>query len=306
MTEEIEVGGVVQPEAPVASVGERLAAARNQLGLSVAEVARQLRLSMSQIDALETDDHGRLPGKTFLRGFIRNYAKLLQIDPEPLLALCNPVLPQALPIAMPVSRIEFGSKRRLMPFGDRPDKNWKKYFVSAGLSVVVLSLVWGGYVLFQGRSLSSGETVKSTGEGTMALSLPPSEFKPPVPPEINPVNETALPLPPEAVAAPVVPVPAEATVSAPVSSPASLTVADIGGQQLQFAFDADSWVEVKDKNAKVISYQLNPKGVPLIVRGNPPFYLVIGNAAHVKLTYNEKPVDLVPYIKVNVARLTIE
>lgn len=302
MTEEIEVGEAVQPDAPDTSVGKQLAAARNQLGLSVAEVARQLRLSASQIDAMETDNHGRLPGKTFLRGFIRNYAKLLQIDPEPLLARCNPELPQALPIAMPVSRIEFGSKRRLMPFGDRPDRNWKKYFVTAGLIVLVLSLLWGGYALFQGQSLSSGGTVKPSGEATMALSLPASEFKPPVPPAINPANETALPLPPEEAAAPVVPVPAEATILAPVSLP----VADAGGQQLQFAFDADSWVEVKDKNAKVISYQLNLKGAPLIVRGNPPFYLVIGNATHVKLTYNEKPVDLVPYIKVNVARLTIE
>jgi len=42
------------------------------------------------------------------------------------------------------------------------------------------------------------------------------------------------------------------------------------------------------------------------VRGTPPFSLVIGNASHVRLTYNGKPVDLAPHIKVDVARLTIE
>ena len=63
---------------------------------------------------------------------------------------------------------------------------------------------------------------------------------------------------------------------------------------------------MKDKNGKVIFYQLNPKGSQQLVRGTPPFSLVVGNAAHVKLSYNEKPVDLAPHIKVDVARLTLE
>jgi cytoskeleton protein RodZ len=83
-------------------------------------------------------------------------------------------------------------------------------------------------------------------------------------------------------------------------------VADVGGQRLQFVFDGDAWVEVKDKSGKVIFYQLNSKGSQQSVRGTPPFSLVIGNAAHVRLTYNDKPVDLAPHIKVDVARLTIE
>ena len=300
MTEEIEVGEVVQPVMPDVSAGKLLAEARARLGLSVAEVARQLRLSTGQIDALETDDHARLPGKTFLRGFIRNYARLLQIDPEPLLALCNPEQPQALPIAMPMSRIEFGSKRRLMPFGDRPDRNWKKYAIAVGSLVLVLSLFWGGYVLLQRQPSSTEETVKSAGESTMALSLPPSEVPVTVPPAANQIAEPASLPPLETVAAPVAPAPAEATLTAVAP------VADVGGQLLQFAFDGDAWVEVKDKSGKVIFHQSNPKDSQQSVRGNPPFFLVIGNAAHVRLTYNDKPVDLVPYTKVNVARLTIE
>jgi cytoskeleton protein RodZ len=83
-------------------------------------------------------------------------------------------------------------------------------------------------------------------------------------------------------------------------------MAEVGGQRLLFVFDGDSWVEVKDRSGKVIFYQLNPKGSQQSVRGNPPFSLVIGNAAHVRLTYNDKPVDLAPHTKVDVARLTIE
>ena len=79
------------------------------------------------------------------------------------------------------------------------------------------------------------------------------------------------------------------------------------GPRFQFVFNGDSWVEVRDKNGKILFSQLNPKGSQQVLRlGQPPFSLVVGNAAHVKLTYNDKPIDLSPHIKVDVARLTIE
>jgi len=276
------------------SAGKALAEARERLGLSVAEVARQLRLSTRQIEALEADDHASLPGKTFLRGFLRNYAKLLQLDPEPLLVLCQPEPPQVQSIAVPTSRIEFGGKRRLMPFGDHSSKPRAKYAAIIGMAVLVLS--WGGYELFLGQTSHQVAAVKSAGETTMVLSLPQAE----APVQTAPVADQAAETAPAPAAAPVTP----ATAEAPV--PSNLPMAEVGGQRLQFAFDGDAWVEVKDKSGKVIFYQLNPKGSQQSVRGNPPFSLVIGNAAHVRLTYNDKPVDLAPHIKVDVARLTIE
>jgi cytoskeleton protein RodZ len=51
--------------------------------------------------------------------------------------------------------------------------------------------------------------------------------------------------------------------------------------------------------------QLNPTGSRRIVSGRTPLSLVIGNAANVRLTYNDKPVDLKPYIQIEVARLTL-
>jgi cytoskeleton protein RodZ len=42
------------------------------------------------------------------------------------------------------------------------------------------------------------------------------------------------------------------------------------------------------------------------VVGPPPLFLVIGNAAAVRLTYNDKPVDLKPYVQIEVARLTLD
>ncbi|GAO35556.1 hypothetical protein SCT_0947 [Sulfuricella sp. T08] len=300
MTEEFEVNTAEQQTEVRPSAGKTLAEARERLGLSVAEVARQLRLSSRQIEALEADDHASLPGETFLRGFLRNYAKLLQLDPEALLALCHPEPTQAQSIAVPTSRIEFGGKRRLMPFGDHSGKPWAKY--AAIIGVVILVLSWGGYQLFLGQPSPQDVPVKSAGETSMVLSLPQAEAPVQTAPVTNQAVETvAVPAPATVpVAVPVAPATAETPVSSVPSS------AEVGGQRLQFIFDGDAWVEVKDKDGKVIFYQLNSKGSQQSVRGNPPFSLVIGNAAHVKLTYNDKPVDLAPHIKVDVARLSIE
>lgn len=295
-TEEFE-GNAAEAQAEVRpSAGKALAEARERLGLSVAEVARQLRLSTRQIEALEADDHASLPGKTFLRGFLRNYAKLLQLDPEPLLALCQPEPPQAHSIAVPTSRIKFGGKRRLMPFGDQSGKPKLKYAAIIG---VVALISWGIVELFQGQPTHQDVPAKSSEESTMQLSLPQADAPVETAPVMNQAEPATGPAS-EPVATPVTP--ATQVIPAPPAPPA----AEVGGQRLQFVFDGDAWVEVKDKSGKVIFYQLNAKGSQQSVRGTPPFSLVIGNASHVRLTYNGKPVDLAPHIKVDVARLTIE
>ncbi len=288
MTEEVQDGVAGQQGQEILSPGRILAEARERAGLSVDEVARQLRLAPRQVEALEADDHAKLPGNTFLRGFLRNYAKLLQIDPEPLLAGSMGMQAQSrdLLIVVPTSSVEFGGKQRLLPFSDRPRKSWPKFAVA--IIVAALFLSWGVYELIQWQQQPpQSEPVKSAGETALSLPLP------------QPQGEIKLPALPEPAAKQEAP-PAQAP------APASEVTADTGGQLLSFAFDEDAWVEVKDKNGTVVFHQLNPKGSQQSVRGTPPFSLTVGNAAHVRLSYNGKPVDLVPHTKVDVARLILE
>ena len=79
-----------------------------------------------------------------------------------------------------------------------------------------------------------------------------------------------------------------------------------GTNRILLEFDQLSWVEVKQANGKILLSQLNPAGTRQLVEGVPPFDLVIGNAANVRVKYNDKPVDLKPYFKVDVARLALE
>jgi cytoskeleton protein RodZ len=69
--------------------------------------------------------------------------------------------------------------------------------------------------------------------------------------------------------------------------------------------EQEAWIEVREGTGRSLVSSLNPAGTERAVRGRPPFELVIGNAAHVRLTYDGNPVDLEPHIRGEVARLTL-
>jgi cytoskeleton protein RodZ len=97
---------------------------------------------------------------------------------------------------------------------------------------------------------------------------------------------------------------ADATLAAaPISAPPAAVP---GTRQLVFSFDGSSWVEVKEASGRIVFSQMNAKGTTQVVEGRPPFQLVVGNASHVRLQYNDQPVDLRPHTWVEVARLTLE
>src|SRR5690349_18069923 len=74
----------VVPPSPTA--GDQLRAARESHGLSIDTVAQHLKLAPRQVRALEDGDYAQLPGRTFIRGFARNYARLMQLDSDAIVA----------------------------------------------------------------------------------------------------------------------------------------------------------------------------------------------------------------------------
>lgn len=67
-----------------AAPGARLRAERERRGQAVGDIAAQLRLDGSVIQALEADDYDRLPAAIFVKGYIRSYGKLMQMDVDAL------------------------------------------------------------------------------------------------------------------------------------------------------------------------------------------------------------------------------
>jgi cytoskeleton protein RodZ len=75
---------------------------------------------------------------------------------------------------------------------------------------------------------------------------------------------------------------------------------------LRLTFEGDSWVDIRDADGNKVVARLYRPGAEDTLSGKPPFKLVIGNAAQVKLFYNGQPVDLAAHVKVNVARLQLD
>jgi cytoskeleton protein RodZ len=263
--------------------GHALAQAREQRGQSVAEVAQQLKLSPHQVEALEADDYERLPGPVFVRGFVRNYARLLNLDPQPLLSRLEspPATTSALNAVPHSQNIPFEGGRRA---------RWQLLAAAVALlAAVVLLFEWllpekphaPAPELPAAAPLPAPAAVASA-----VLDTPVAEAQPAAPPPAEPLAAQAA-----APTAPALPSPAPATA---------------GGAELRFVFERQSWVEVRDRNDRVLFSQLNPAGAVQTLQGTPPLNLVIGNAAGVKLSYKGKTVDLAPYTKTDVARLTLE
>ena len=81
MTDSTADVGVDGGAPPVpASAGALLRAAREGAGMTIDAVAQQLKLAPRQVRAIEEGDFSHLPGRTFVRGFIRNYARLVRLD----------------------------------------------------------------------------------------------------------------------------------------------------------------------------------------------------------------------------------
>lgn len=279
---ETEAADKAVPAALAQRPGRVLSEARAAKGLAVAEVAAQLRLSASQVTALEADDYERLPGPVFVRGFVRNYARLLGLDPEKLadsIELPHAAVPAS--AAIPVSRE--------IPFPARKSASWRPYAAALAVLVGVVAI----YELYYASPHS------------VTVSVPQPVAAPVLQP-VPTVDET--PVVSAVVAANPLPAEAEPVSQPPQPSEAAGKPADVpaGMAEARFEFASASWVEVRDRSERVLLSQLNPAGSEQRVTGRPPFSVVIGNARDVRLIFNGKPVDLAPHTRVEVARLILE
>ena len=284
------------PTPALPGVGQQLRSARLAKGLTADDVAKALKLSLRQVEALEADDWPSLPCTTIIRGFVRNYARLLGLDASLLMAALDPLtMPQGPELEMSV-----GTPVNIPQEGKVDRRDFAR--VLSGLLVLVLAVA--AYFFFpQELWLSTLSALKPAGQSAEIVAEQPVVAEPPAvtAPEGGKVPEAAAATPATAVLPtsppPVVPAAASAAAVAPGSTSANV---------LKFNFAQPSWVEVRDRSGQVIFSKKNDAGTEREVEGQPPFSLVIGNSAHVTLQYKGKTVELSKRSKDDVARLTLE
>jgi cytoskeleton protein RodZ len=267
-----------EPVAPPvdAGPGQMLAQLRVERKLSIADVAQRLKYGARQIEALEAEEFDKLPGATFVRGMVRGYAKLLDTDPQPVLdALDQRYIP---------AEIDLDLRDKGIPFA-RSGKGGTRAYLA--LSVLVLIVLAG--VLYEWRA-GAFPWVRIASD-----TPPPPQKQSTALAAAKPAAQSA-----ETIAPAPVPSATPEAAAAPPQQPSR------GEGRIRLDFDSESWVEIKERDGRTLMSQLNSRGTRAVIIGRPPLSLVIGNAAAVHLSYNDKPVDLKPYIQVEVARLTLE
>lgn len=265
-----------------ASIGQILRDARDVQGITLDEAATRLRLMHRQIEAMEADDFESLGQPVFARGFVRNYARLLGLAPEALLARMEgaPAEPA------PVSHVEPPMSRSWLT------SPWLILLLLGLLLVVAVPVA-----LYLWLNSEVEDSPNSPAPAAQTHSVPvvvPAATLPVAPP----------PAAPAAIVVPAAPATvqvesAEAVAPATPGTPAVTSV-------IHLEFGDESWVEIKDASGRMLHHQLNPAGSSADIQGQPPFDVVIGNAAQARMTYNGRPIDLKPFVAVTVARFTLE
>ncbi|CAK0745775.1 cytoskeleton protein RodZ [Gammaproteobacteria bacterium] len=311
----------------VTNVGNQLQRAREARRWTRADIAGKLRLNISVITALEESDYARLPFPIFVRGYLRSYANLLNLPPEPLIAAYDgqSVAPPAQIMVLP----------RHQSRGDR----WWRYFTY----IVVLGLIGLVGLWWQNRDApepkkieaqqiapaphASGEITKRDNPRVpdisvsgpqprelveiQALGPPPEDAPAPV---VSPHEATVLPSPLSVSATPAGSLPSINTQpttdgaqnTAGTSSAETSTAAPKENQpMLTVQVTKDTRVKIKDGKRKVLFDALVKAGQPQSFQGNAPFKVRLGRVDGVSVNYNGQPFDFSNYIKGNTAHFTV-
>lgn len=267
-------------------VGAELARARQAAGLAIGDVAQQLKFAPRQIEALEQGRFSDLPPGMFARGMVRAYARLVRLDPGPLV---ERIAPQ---VAVPDNADAVAAARRPIPIVDSSRRTNLAY---AGLSLAILGVI--GAVAFEWQR----ERSKAA-----RLTFVPAAQAPVEPPKQTAALATSSLAPQRAPVAPAEAplVQEEEKENEKVAEAKAATSA--GRHRIFLKFERESWVEIRNRDGKVLTSELNAAGTERTVEGLAPFELVIGNAQHVRLSYDDRPIDLAPHVKVEVARFTLK
>ncbi|MEO8342497.1 MAG: RodZ domain-containing protein [Gallionella sp.] len=297
---------------PPTSLGRILREARDRLNFSVADVAAQIKFAPRQIEALEAEDFKQLPEAAFLRGFVRSYAKILNLDAETLLAALPQTKVVAAEMIPPSVDVPF-------PVG-QPSQKQNLILLVAALLLAMMVL---GFAVWHFTTPLKPSFEVARVETPVPL---PAEMPFPLIAEQTPVapaiaaksklrSAITAALPPASSIPSTRTAKSAAVQAVPKARSTNLIIEQDNSQDtaaetttLRLVFVEESWTEITGKDGKMISSQVHLPGSEMNLKARLPLSLVIGHAAATRLYEDGEQVDLKPYTNSSseVARLTIE
>ena len=306
-----------QQKQPDFSFGKRLSSARNALNLSREEVSKELRLGLGIIKALEEEDCERLGAPIFVTGYLRNYAGLLKIPVEPLLAAYG--------------KIQIEMPSLVSPSARKSKQSHNKLLIKTASLLFFLVLVAGIVSWFQNQDFELPEIAGLLEQAPDTVLVESSAALPALPelsevvePPVDVVTEVPIIEQVEPVGevsqSAVVQVEPGGEARQPavvqvepggeVSQPAVIEVKPVAAvEQLEnkvsVSVKEDSWVEVTDNEGKRLIYDLLRADKEYTVSGRSPYKVFLGNAKGVRIEYNGELVNIEQYTQGNLARFKL-
>jgi cytoskeleton protein RodZ len=273
--------------------GRTLAAQREAMGWAVEQVADQLKLAVRQVVALEAGDYASLPGPAVVRGFVRAYAKIVKLDPAPLVALIALDAPgptdatgttvrRDKPASFSEVRFPSHGKRASLPIVP----------IAAAVVVIAAAAAAWHYGLVQ-RVLNRGEAPAAASAPAAVLQpnvVAPVASAPAAPAlEANALQNPSVPLisvpPPSTTSAGS---PAAGVATATVAAPAAAA----GANALTIVVREDSWVQVKRAKGEPLISRVVKAGTTESFEITEPVTLTVGKPGAVSATLRGAAVEL--------------
>lgn len=329
---EIETAETIT-QAECSRPGELLKTAREAIGLTQEDVARKLNFLPLYVPALENEQFEPLHSVTFIKGYLRAYARFLEIDADEVLrcfAVHHPHLVKQ-EVHQPIEVM-------------KPEKNTSSWLFKLLSLVVIIALAGAIIVWWQSRTIETLPSVSNQGiqvdtldgntimaplkidettsvksveiEAKKADQLTADEVKAlQVTTTDKPQDQSKVIEP--ATAKPVV-IKEEKPVAAVKPPPAAkvppkyingdLAAATAGNNSLvALSFTNECWVEVKDNTGRMLHASLMQTNDQMVLEGKPPFQVVFGNGTVAKIFYAGKAFDFKSRIRSNgFASVTVE
>lgn len=298
--------------------GHRLAKARSAANMTVEEVAISLNLTLGVVQALERDAIDELPAPVFVRGYIKNYARLVGLRGDELVAqyegMRAPDVPLELrPRTSAAPRLRRGLSARavllvLIVVGAALVGLWWVQNGQPGMAELTRALRPEAAPVpaplpAEGEPRSSERTA-ATGSGSSSVAAdrngtPIDAPGPAGGAEESPATTAA------AVPAPVESVPVE-TAPAAAAAPVEPPPPPVTGHRLNLRLSDDVWVEILDSEGQRLVFDMLRAGASREVTGEPPFLVLLGKAGAVAVELDGRAVDHTAFERKGIARFVLD
>ncbi|MGR5212657.1 cytoskeleton protein RodZ [Vibrio rotiferianus] len=287
---------------------------RESLGMTQKQIADRLRLRVSVIEDIENNQFDSHQVATFIRGYLRSYAKLVSVDEHLVLS------------ALDTTGEAQHQEQEMQSFSRKTKTekhNSRIMLLTWAIALVItgISAVWW----WQNQQENSlAQVVNEAAVETEVVDDATFDVEPTVPTDTVAIETTAdeAPIVDEVVSevateTPVVDAVDEEQTSSteeltqPVTEPTVVEVEEkpivipAGMTPVTMTFTSDCWIQVKDANGKTLVSGTHKPGQNVELAGKAPFKVILGAPEAVTMTFASEPVDLSGYTSGKVARFTL-